>query len=83
MNKLATVLHDATHLVPGVPAHRENPQHSRPQHSHPAAAVNGRPTPTSIQRHHKAAERHQRPPRVLVGWQNWIADRVGQNHRAG
>ena len=69
MNKLTSVLHDATHQVPGVPAHSEN------QLSH-------RPGPRLRNKHPRlqSAERHrQRPPRVLISWQNWIAEHVGTN----
>ena len=66
MNQLVTAMHDITHLVPGVPAHGDGP-----------AIQQSRRTPAnrrvqSPQRHNHSGH-HQEPPRVLVGWQNWIA----------
>ena len=63
------VLHEATHHVPGVPEHQENPDgHRGPGHhggSVHAGSLQGRDA--------GPAPAHDRPPRVLVGWQSWIA----------
>ena len=79
MNKLMSTLHDATHRVPGVPDHRESQAATRQSNPGPR---NKYPRLQSTERHHHAPERHQAPPRVLIAWQNWIAERVGANsHR--
>jgi hypothetical protein len=82
MSKDRTMLeavHEATHRMPGVPPHRDQPQghqgttrHGRPfrgQHGHGGS------------HHQGSAAAHGRPPRVLVGWQNWIAGLLSR--RAG
>lgn len=74
MNKLVTAMHDVTHLVPGVPAHDDVTQSS-----HPARAVLS--VPDRSPHRHDHSQRHQKPPRVLVGWQNWIAQ-LGGDHDA-
>ena len=63
-------LHEATHKVPGVPAHVDGGLQSRksPQRKN----VN----PTSSNRDRNTGE-----PRVLVAWQNWIAKRVGADSK--
>jgi len=84
MNKLVSTLHDATHQVPGVPAHRED---QRPDDPHPRLG-NRRPHLQSGDRHHQTPrqhqtpQHHQSPPRVLIAWQNWIGRLVGHgDHR--
>ena len=56
-------LHDLTHRVPGVPAHDDQTVQERHQRRgpHPRARL-ANPT-----------QHHERSPRVLVRWQNWIA----------
>ena len=77
MNKLVSAMHDATHQVPGVPAHGENPSNQQPA----SRRINQQPQLKSTHRHHPAIERNQRPPRVLIAWQNWIAAHIGgSNH---
>ncbi|HEX4443558.1 MAG TPA: hypothetical protein VHZ81_08305 [Galbitalea sp.] len=69
MNKVTSALHDATHQMPGVPAHGENQPHehsvpdARDRHSHPR----------NPERHHQTPQPHRNSSRVLVSWQNWIA----------
>jgi hypothetical protein len=58
MNKLITTLHDATHQVPGVPEHQDRPRDLQER--------------ADRHRHPTRMHRHT-PPRVMVGWQNWIA----------
>jgi len=75
MNKLVSTLHDATHLVPGVPAHGDAPTVQRPHRTR----VSPRPHNRSPRRH--SSVRHQTPPRVLITWQNRIARLFGhKNH---
>lgn len=74
MNTLAATLHDATHLVPGVPTHRETPATERHHRTRVGHRLHNRsPHLQSPDRHHQA------PPRVLVTWQNWIGRHVGRN----
>jgi hypothetical protein len=72
MNKLVSTMHDATHLVPGVPAHGDAPVTQR---SH-RTRVNPRLRNQSphLQNH---SQQHHTPPRVLIAWQNWIGRLVG------
>src|SRR4051794_34577927 len=57
-------MHDLTHRLPGVPSHVEGGlQATRPK---------GRNVPRSLRQNPVHKE-----PRVLVGWQNWMARRVG------
>jgi hypothetical protein len=60
-SKPFNVLHDATHRVPGVPAHESSPATSTPK------GVNRHPRLQNQNAHHES------PPRVLIAWQNWIA----------
>jgi hypothetical protein len=74
MNKLVTTLHDATHLVPGVPTHSDTPVAQRPHRSR----ISPRPRNSS---HVQSPNRHhQAPPRVLIAWQNWIGQLAGHSH---
>ena len=71
MNKLASTLHDATHLVPGVPAHGDTPATARHHGTRAGDRLLGRnPRLQNPRRHHQA------PPRVLIAWQNWIGRHV-------
>ena len=74
MNKLASVLHEATHQVPGVPAHREN----GPAKQLPSLQSNKHPRVQSPERQHQWPRHHQAPSRVLVAWQNWIGEHIGR-----
>lgn len=56
-------LHGYLHKLPGIPAHSEADRLHRHAHHHRGP----HPSPTHSNSH------HARPPRVLVGWQNWIA----------
>jgi hypothetical protein len=60
-------LHEATHKVPGVPAHVDGGRQARVPRRQGHKKVN----PTSSNRV------HTNDPRVLVAWQNWIARRFG------
>ncbi|MFF1877287.1 hypothetical protein [Leifsonia sp. NPDC058230] len=76
MNKLASAVHDATHHVPGVPAHSDLPATPRPHRTR------GNPRPHGQSAHpHDHGRRHQTPPRILVAWQNWISRLVGSGNR--
>jgi hypothetical protein len=68
MNKLVSTMHDATHLVPGVPAHDETRAARYPGQKNHSPRIHNRTSHQNNPRQH-----HQAPPRVLVGWQNWIA----------
>jgi hypothetical protein len=69
---LAEVLHEATHRVPGMHEHRDYST------GHQGTTGHGRPLPHRAPQGHGAgshqgsAPAHRRPPRALVGWQNWI-----------
>jgi hypothetical protein len=66
MNKLASTLHDATHIVPGVPTHSDTPATHQPHRTGVTPRHNKNPRLQNPNRH------HQTPPRVLIAWQNWI-----------
>jgi hypothetical protein len=68
MNKVISVMHDATHVVPGVPRHGDARPGIASSHQH-----------DHIPHVHNHAERHQAPPQVLVAWQNWIGRLVPEN----
>jgi hypothetical protein len=74
-------LHQATHRIPGVPPHSEQPA------GHQGQARHGRSPhlPTAHHRaqnhpahHHRGWSHPARQPRVLVGWQRRIAAFFGQ-----
>lgn len=72
MNKLTSALHDTSHQVPGVPDHQErlrghqgSRRHRRSLQNRPLAQPGGAA-------HHAARTIHHNPPRVMVGWQNWL-----------
>jgi hypothetical protein len=65
-NKIVESLHEATHRVPGVPAHDDSAK-AHGQKAHGQRGVNHHP------RLQNSTAHHERTPRVLVGWQNWIA----------
>jgi hypothetical protein len=77
MNKLASALHDATHQVPGVPPHHENQPNRQPA----SRRTNTRQRLQSAGGHPRATQRHQKPPRVFVAWQNWIGEHIGRRRR--
>jgi hypothetical protein len=65
------LLHQATHRVPGVPAHAERPA------GHQGTAVHGRgltPSPNHGRNHSTA-----RPPRFMPGWQRRVAAFFGRD----
>ncbi|TCC27453.1 hypothetical protein [Kribbella speibonae] len=65
---LRNLLHLATHSVPGIPAHAEQP----PGHQGTTHRAQGRPNPPANHRQH-------RQPRVLIGLQTRIAALFGQD----
>ena len=82
-NALVDALHDATHRLPGVPAHADKnaghqgeTTHGRTAHGRPRQA--GRDS--TAHAHHRTTGNHSpaRPPRVLAGWQRRIAKLFGQ-----
>jgi hypothetical protein len=79
-------LHDALHRLPGMPAHAE----TAGRNSNAAAgrlhrhSLRSRPLPSRPLRNpplRSPGAHHDRPPRVLAGWQAWIGHRFGQAHR--
>jgi hypothetical protein len=60
-NQIVDALHEATHRVPGVPAHDESPK------------ANGRRGVNHYPRLQNSTAHREHSPRVLVAWQNWIA----------
>ena len=73
---LLATLHEATHRVPGVPAHVDQPAgHQGNTHQGRTAHVStaGGISPGRTWNHSPA-----RPPRVLVAWQRRIAAFFGQ-----
>jgi hypothetical protein len=77
MNRLVSAMHDFTHLVPGIPAHDETRAARRPgRNTHSPRMRNRAPHQNKPSQHHHA------PPRVLVGWQNWIARGLRRRQRA-
>lgn len=75
MNKLVSAAHDATHLVPGVPAHSDAPaRHDHRTHT-------GARRPSRGPRLQNSNRHHQAPPRILVAWQGWIGRRVARRSR--
>ncbi|GAA1444327.1 hypothetical protein [Leifsonia poae] len=76
MNTLASTLHDATHSVPGVPAHSDAPAANQP-HRNRVRAGQGNRGP----RLQNNSRRHHTPPRILISWQNWIGRLVGRGDR--
>jgi hypothetical protein len=75
MNKLVSALHEATHLVPGVPTHGATPGTERHHRTRAGRLHNRSARLQNPDRH------HQTPPRVLITWQNWIGRHVGHNSR--
>ena len=69
---LLDTLHEATHRVPGVPAHVHRAAgHQRTTH-------HGRPARGSTTERRSPNHSPARPPRVLVAWQRRIAAFFGQ-----
>lgn len=73
MNKLASTLHAATHRTPGVPEHQDRPRGHQGQTHHGRSVQNRPPQNPGTTLNQAARVRHNEPPRVMVGWQNWIA----------
>lgn len=81
-HSLRELLHQATHRVPGVPAHAERPAGhqgrawQRPGGGWRHSSAHHRPQRPS--RHHGFNHSPARPPRLLVVWQARIARLFGQ-----
>jgi hypothetical protein len=58
-SKTVDALHNATHRVPGVPAHNDSAPSPHGVNRHP--------------RLQNRNAHHESQPRVFVAWQNWIA----------
>ncbi|GAB3430606.1 hypothetical protein [Flindersiella endophytica] len=73
---LLDALHEATHRLPGVPAHVNQPA------GHHGDTHHDRPAHTSTTERHRTARTwnhsRARAPRVLVAWQRRIATFFGQ-----
>ncbi len=78
MNTLAAALHDATHRVPGVPAHSDTPAANSTHRTHTGPR---RHNPSARPRMRHSNVHHQTPPRILITWQNWIGRLVGGDSR--
>ena len=65
---MTDLLHEATHRLPGVPAHVERPA------GHQGTPIHGRALPRNRRRNHSPA----RPPRFLPAWQRRVAALFGQ-----
>ena len=63
-------LHEATHRVAGTPPHRDHPTGHQGTTDHGRSFHHGP--------HHGPVPAHDRPRRMLVGWQNWIAGRFSR-----
>jgi hypothetical protein len=72
---LRDLLHEATHRVPGVPAHVEHP--AGHQGRVPVRDRSHDDSHSNV-RHNGANHSPARPPRVLAGWQRRIAALFGQ-----
>ena len=66
-------LHEATHLMPGVPQHQDYPEGHQGTTRHDRSFQNRPLQNRGAGSHHGSTPAHDRPPRVLVGWQNRIA----------
>lgn len=75
-------LHEATHRVPGVPPHVDQPAGHQGT-AHPSDASHGRANPHHAHRPRPSASHPNstRAPRVLVSWQRRIAALVGADHQ--
>ena len=67
-------LHEATHRLPGTPPHQELPTGHQGTTDHGRSLQNDR----AAGLHHGSVPTHDRPRRMLVGWQNWIAGRFSR-----
>jgi hypothetical protein len=78
-HSLRSLLHWATHRIPGIPAHAERPA------GHRGKARHGRAWHHSVahhrSQHHRWNHSSARPPRMLVAWQRRIAAFFGQELR--
>jgi hypothetical protein len=73
MSRLASTLHDATHHVPGVPEYQDRPHGHQGQSLQDRSAQNRPLHNLGTPLNQAAWARHNKPPRVLLGWQNFIA----------
>ena len=83
INTINTRLHQAMHQLPGMPDHdrADELNGNRPGRVRAVKANRagrGRATRWNVAANEAAARRHARPPRVLVGVQEFIARLLGQ-----
>lgn len=69
---LLDAVHDATHRMPGVPEHHDYPRGHQGA-THHGASLQKRTPARIVGAHQGTVAAHDRPPLVLVDWQNWIA----------
>jgi len=76
---VAKALHEAMHRVPGVPEHQDYSPGHQGTTGH-GQSLQHRPLQgRGARRHQGSAPGHHQPPRVLVGWQNWIGGLFSRN----
>jgi hypothetical protein len=77
MNKLESTVHDVTHRVPGVPEHSDHAPGHQGATQHGASlhrtSVHGTSVHGTSVHGRSLRNRRHTPPRVMVGWQNWIS----------
>ncbi|MGO9901795.1 MAG: hypothetical protein ACLP0J_19395 [Solirubrobacteraceae bacterium] len=69
-------LHEQLHKLPGMPPHSEADRLNQNLGARHLSGHNHSRHPALAGRHPALRNRnghHARPPRILVGWQNWIA----------
>jgi hypothetical protein len=71
-------LHALMHRIPGVPPHEYAAERNH-HHRHHPTHHRDQPNPQLARRN--AMKHHQRPPRVLIGWQEWIARTLTRSGR--
>jgi hypothetical protein len=74
-NTVSAGVHDAMHRLPGTPDHARAVELNTRQHR-PL-----RNRPLRNRRLRNPDRHHERPPRVLAGWQAWIGQRFGRGQR--
>ncbi|MEV4512670.1 hypothetical protein AB0K00_27330 [Dactylosporangium sp. NPDC049525] len=71
-HSLRSLLHRATHRIPGIPAHAERPA------GHQGTAIRSRGATTHTSVHHGRNHSPARPPRFMPAWQRRIAALFGR-----
>ncbi len=69
-------VHDAMHRLPGMPDHARAAELNAQHHQRSAG---GRPLDNRPLRN--PDDSHERPPRLLAGWQAWLGQRFGRGQR--